>query len=61
MTTGRCESCGADEGDDELVAVRRVYLETDGRGQVVGERVLEDVERWCLSCRSLYPNRPLPS
>lgn len=54
-----CESCGADLEGDELEGVHRVYLETDGHGRVVGERVLEDVERWCLPCRTLYPNRPV--
>jgi len=53
-----CESCGSPEPPEALEAVHRVYLLTDGEGTVVGERVLDDVEQWCLSCRSLYPNRP---
>ena len=53
-----CESCGSPEPAEALAAVHRVYLMTDGEGGVVGERVLDEVEQWCLSCRSLYPNRP---
>lgn len=52
-----CESCGA--ADDDLAEVHRVYLETDGQGRVVGERVLPDVERWCLVCRTHYPHERL--
>jgi hypothetical protein len=36
--------------------VHRIYLETDGQGRVIGARVLPDVERWCLPCRTQYPN-----
>ena len=50
-----CESCGAP--DETLVEVHRVYLDTDGQGRVIGERVLPDVERWCLVCRTHYPHR----
>ncbi|MDE3086734.1 MAG: hypothetical protein KGJ77_08200 [Acidobacteriota bacterium] len=53
-----CESCGSPEAAAALAAVHRVYLMTDGEGAVVGERVLDEVEQWCLSCRTLYPNRP---
>ena len=55
---GLCESCGSPEPEEALEAVHRVYLMTDGEGRVVGERVLDEIEQWCLSCRSLYPNRP---
>jgi hypothetical protein len=53
-----CESCGSPEAPEALAGVHRVYLMTDGDGRVIGERVLDEVEQWCLSCRSLYPNRP---
>jgi len=59
LTAGRCGSCGSEEDEGALSAVRRVYLETDAEGRVVGERVLDDVEHWCVSCRSLYPHRDL--
>ena len=57
-TAACCESCGSPEPDDQLGSVYRVYLETDGEGRVIGERVLPDLERWCVPCRTLYPNRP---
>jgi hypothetical protein len=55
--TDTCESCGATEPADSLVPVRRVYLQTDDEGRVVGETVVLEVERWCVSCRSLYPHQ----
>lgn len=54
---GHCESCGSEEDEGDLVAVHRVYLVTDAQGQVIGERVLDEVEHWCASCRALYPHR----
>ena len=54
-----CESCGAPDGD--LRPVHRVYLDTDGQGRVVGERRLDEVERWCLVCRTHYPHEDLPT
>ena len=52
-----CESCGAPEPAEALAPVHRVYLLTDDEGRVVGETVLPEVERWCRSCRSLYPHK----
>jgi hypothetical protein len=51
-----CESCGS--GDGPLEPVRRVYLETDGHGGLRVARTLADVERWCPTCRAVYPNEP---
>jgi hypothetical protein len=56
-TTSGCESCGAPEPEEALAVVRRVYLETDAEGRVTGENVLAETERWCRSCRSLYPHK----
>lgn len=55
MTThGACESCGV-EGE-LLVAVRRKYLAApDGSS---AERVLDDVEQWCVACLTSYPHEP---
>ena len=55
--TVTCDSCGADE--DVLYAVHRMYVtpadwDTDGR-----EVTLDDVERWCFSCCTHYPHRPV--
>lgn len=49
-----CESCGIP--DDELVPVRRVYLDPETAGAVTG--VGPDTELWCLSCSSQYPHQP---
>lgn len=40
--------------DQQLAPVRRKYLATDE----MGERVLEEVERWCVSCCTSYPHEP---
>ena len=52
---GACDSCGAP--DDELVTVRRVYLELDDHGRVASTTEVDEVEHWCVPCRSQYPNR----
>jgi hypothetical protein len=54
-----CQSCGG--ADDELVEVRRVYVQVDDQGVVTGEETVDEVELWCRSCRSLYPHRPAGS
>lgn len=51
-----CDSCGSPEAD--LAAVHRVYLETDDHGRVTGARTMDDVERWCVPCRTMYPHEP---
>jgi hypothetical protein len=50
-----CESCG--NPDDELLLVRRVYLDPARPGHV--ERVEDTAELWCLSCTSQYPHQPV--
>lgn len=54
ITSGTCESCGV---EDELVTpVRRKYLAApDGS---TPERVLDEVERWCVACLTNYPHEP---
>jgi hypothetical protein len=59
MATIRCDSCGRDEPDDEVVEVRRVYVtpgDWDTEEQVT---VVDEVERWCFPCRSHYPHQPV--
>ncbi len=51
-TCGNCTQPSAD-----LEAVHRVYLLFDS-GRVVGAEPVAEVERWCLSCRTVYPNEP---
>jgi hypothetical protein len=51
-----CENCG--RADDELVVVRRVYVFP--ATEVAPERVqvVDELERWCVSCVSQYPCEP---
>ncbi|HLF40765.1 MAG TPA: hypothetical protein VI854_04735 [Acidimicrobiia bacterium] len=49
-----CENCGIP--DDELILVRRVYLDPARPGEV--DRVEDGAELWCLSCASQYPFEP---
>lgn len=48
-----CESCGVP--DDELVLVRRIYLDPDAIDKI--RSVEEEPELWCLSCCSQYPHQ----
>lgn len=52
MTT--CDSCGRD--DDELVAVHRRYVTPEAWDTPGSDKVLDDVERWCVSCLTHYPH-----
>lgn len=52
ITSGTCESCGVD--DEHLSPVHRKYLAADD----VPERVLDEVELWCVACRTSYPHEP---
>jgi len=52
---GQCENCARD--DDELVAVRRVYVTPESWDTPATSSVVNEVEWWCFSCRSLYPHR----
>lgn len=52
-----CDSCGSPEA--ELLSVHRVYLETDDHGRVTGARTMDEVERWCVPCRTMYPHEPV--
>jgi hypothetical protein len=52
---GPCDSCGAPA--DDRTHVRRVYVtpeawDTEGRVEVVDE-----VEMWCVPCRTSYPHQ----
>jgi hypothetical protein len=50
-----CDSCGAPAED--TAAVRRVYVTPeawDSEGRV---DVVDEVERWCFPCRSMYPHQ----
>ncbi len=53
-----CQNCARLEASEaDLVPVRRVYLEIDEWGeQEPKATVVDEVERWCASCRSIYPH-----
>ena len=53
-----CENCARFETNEaNLVRVHRVYLEFDEWGeQEPKATVVDEVERWCMSCRSIYPH-----
>ena len=50
---GICESCARE--DDDLMAVRRVYLHPDSEATTT----MPEVELWCFSCRTMYPHQPV--
>jgi len=52
--TGECDNCARE--DDELVAVHRVYVTPESWETQRSSTTVEDVERWCFSCRSMYPH-----
>jgi len=54
---GVCTSCARE--DDELAAVRRVYLVPGSGDNEASATTLDDVELWCFSCRSMYPHEPV--
>jgi hypothetical protein len=51
---GVCASCAREE--DELVAVRRVYLVGEAWDTAASSTTMDEIELWCFSCRSMYPH-----
>jgi hypothetical protein len=51
-----CGSCGRDE--DDLDAVRRVYVVPQSWDTEASRTVEDGVELWCFTCRSMYPHEP---
>lgn len=49
-----CESCGRD--DEDLVAVRRVYVTPETWDAAGSSKTMPDVEVWCFPCRTMYPH-----
>ena len=47
-----CENCGTP--DEELLQVRRVYMDPDHPGDVKSTE--ETPELWCISCTTQYPH-----
>jgi len=49
-----CDNCARDE--PELLAVRRVYVVLETWDAEASETVVDEVERWCVSCCTQYPH-----
>jgi len=49
-----CESCGG--LDDDLVAVHRLYVVPEAWDTPGSVTRVEEIERWCFPCRSMYPH-----
>ncbi|HEY3143547.1 MAG TPA: hypothetical protein VGJ86_20595 [Acidimicrobiales bacterium] len=52
-----CTSCGAT--DEELVAIRRVYVTPEAWDTEERVDVVDEIERWCFPCRTHYPHQPV--
>ncbi len=54
---GVCHSCGRE--DDDLAAVRRVYVTPETWDTEGSSKTKPDVELWCFPCRTMYPHEPV--
>jgi hypothetical protein len=57
MGTTRCDSCGRDEPDADVLAVHRAYVTPGSWDTEERVEVQDAVERWCFACRSHYPHQ----
>ena len=58
VETGTCDSCGDAERDD-LVALHRLYVVPEQWDQQGSVTRVDEVERWCVPCRTHYPHEVL--
>jgi hypothetical protein len=58
-TGATCESCGAPTTADDLLPVHRVYVTPEAWDTEEKLDVVDEVERWCFPCRSLYPHQEI--
>jgi hypothetical protein len=49
-----CESCGRD--GEEVVAVHRKYVTPEAWDTPGSEKVLDEIEQWCIACLTHYPH-----
>lgn len=56
MTPGTCESCGS--SDEAVFAVHRMYVTPAAWDTEAREVVVDEIERWCVPCCTMYPHRP---
>jgi hypothetical protein len=52
-----CDSCGI-EGE-EVVELHRLYVTPEDWDTTGKVEVVEEVERWCFPCRTMYPHQLL--
>jgi hypothetical protein len=57
MTDTYCHSCG--RTGEAVDQVRRVYVTPEQWDQEGKVEVVDEVETWCLVCRSHYPHQPV--
>lgn len=57
MADTHCDSCGRD--DEPVARVHRVYVTPERWDQEGKVEVVDEVETWCLVCRTHYPHQPL--
>lgn len=53
-----CDNCA--RPDDELVAVRRVYITPGDAEHETVVDVVDAIEHWCVSCVTQYPCEVVP-
>jgi hypothetical protein len=51
---GVCENCNRE--DDDLEPVKRMYVVPESWDTAASSQTLDEVERWCFSCRTQYPH-----
>lgn len=49
-----CENCGREDSD--MAPVRRMYVVPESWDTEGSAKTVDDVERWCFSCRTQYPH-----
>jgi hypothetical protein len=49
-----CDNCAREDRD--IVAVHRLYVVPEAWDTEGSVTRVEEVERWCFSCRSMYPH-----
>ena len=57
MSDTYCDSCG--RSGEPVGQVRRVYVTPEQWDQAGKVEVVDEIETWCLVCRSHYPHQPV--
>ena len=51
---GTCDNCARE--DSEVARVKRMYVVPESWDTKGSSTTLDEVERWCFSCRTQYPH-----